>query len=217
MFRTRTQAPAVGQSALIGQVFGLLGFSFLFTTAGALLAPRFGSGAASVGGIGGLIVLLVLIFVRNLPPTLRLGLFYLFSVLQGLVLGTVLRGYFAAGQGDIVVLAAGTTAGTLGILGAFGWTTKRDLSGFGGYLFIGLISILVAGIVGIFVRAPLFHVVLAGATAIVFSGYTAVHFQQLRRNQGEPIGLAIAIYLDILNLFWAILRLLNYFAGGRRD
>jgi hypothetical protein len=78
-----------------------------------------------------------------------------------------------------------------------------------------LIGVLIAGIVNIFVRAPLFSVVVAGATAIVFSGYTAVHFQQLRRNQGEPIGLALAIYLDILNLFWAILRLLN-FAQNRR-
>jgi FtsH-binding integral membrane protein len=216
MFRTQTQGAVARQSTLVAQVFGLLGFSFLFTTAGALLAPRLGPSATSVGGIGGLIVLLVLIFVRSLPPVLRLGLFYLFSVLQGLVLGMVLRGYFAAGQGDIVVLAAGTTAGTLAALGAFGWTTKRDLSGLGGYLFIGLIGILIAAIVGIFVRAELFHVVLAGATAIVFSGYTAVHFQQLSRGQGEPIGLAIAIYLDILNLFWAILRLLNYFMGARR-
>jgi FtsH-binding integral membrane protein len=85
----------------------------------------------------------------------------------------------------------------------------------GGYLFIGLIGILLAAIVGIFIQAPLFHVALAAVTAIVFSGYTAVHFQQLRRNQGEPIGLALAIYLDILNLFWAILRLLN-FAQNRR-
>ncbi len=136
-------------------------------------------------------------------------------MLQGFVLSAVLRGYFASGQGDIVVLAAGVTAGTLAVLGGYGWITKRDLSGLGGYLFIGLIGILIAAIVGIFVRAPLFHVVLAGATAIVFSGYTAVHFQQLRRNQGEPIGLALLIYLDILNLFYAILRLLSY-AQNRR-
>jgi FtsH-binding integral membrane protein len=47
---------------------------------------------------------------------------------------------------------------------------------------------LIADIAGIFVQAELFHVVLAGATEIVFSGYTAVHVQQLRRNQGKLIG-----------------------------
>jgi FtsH-binding integral membrane protein len=214
MFRAQTQDSAQRQGTLAGQVFGLLGFSFVFTAAGAFLAPRFPS-VTPFAGIAGLVILLVLGFVRGLAPTLRLGLFYLFSVLQGFVLSTVLRGYVAAGQGDIVVLAAGVTAGTLAVLGGYGWTTKRELSGLGGYLFIGLIGVLIAGVVNIFVRAPLFSVVVAGATAIVFSGYTAVHFQQLRRNQGEPIGLALAIYLDILNLFWAILRLLSY-AQNRR-
>ncbi len=214
MFRAQTQDSAQRQGTLAGQVFGLLGFSFVFTAAGAFLAPRFPS-VTPFAGIAGLVILLVLGFVRGLAPTLRLGLFYLFSVLQGFVLSTVLRGYVAAGQGDIVVLAAAVTAGTLAVLGGYGWTTKRELSGLGGYLFIGLIGVLIAGIVNIFVRAPLFSVVVAGATAIVFSGYTAVHFQQLRRNQGEPIGLALAIYLDILNLFWAILRLLSY-AQNRR-
>ncbi len=214
MFRSQTQAVAQRQGTLLGQVFGLLGFSFVFTAAGAFLAPRFPA-VTPFAGIAGLVILLVLGFVRGLTPTLRLGLFYLFSVLQGFVLSAVLRGYLAAGQGDIVVLAAGVTAGTLAVLGGYGWTTKRELSGLGGYLFIGLIGILLAAIVGIFIQAPLFHVALAAVTAIVFSGYTAVHFQQLRRNQGEPIGLALAIYLDILNLFWAILRLLN-FAQNRR-
>lgn len=217
MFRTQPQSTTEVQSTLAGQVFGLLGFSFLFTTAGAVLAPRLGSAAGTVGGIGGLVVLLILILVRGLAPPLRLGLFYLFSVLQGLLLGIAVSSYIAAGQGDIVALAAGTTAGTLGVLAAFGWTTKRDLSGLGGYLFIGLIGVLIASIVGLFVQAPLFQVALAGVTAIIFSGYTAVHFQQLRLNQGEPIGLALAIYLDMLNLFWAILRLMSYFMGGRRD
>ncbi len=214
MFRSQTGTIAQRQGTLAAQVFGLLGFSFVFTAAGAFFAPSFPS-VTPFAGIAGLVILLVLGFVRGLAPTLRLGLFYLFSVLQGFVLSAVLRGYFASGQGDIVVLAAGVTAGTLAVLGGYGWITKRDLSGLGGYLFIGLIGILIAAIVGIFVRAPLFHVVLAGATAIVFSGYTAVHFQQLRRNQGEPIGLALSIYLDILNLFYAILRLLSY-AQNRR-
>jgi len=215
MFRSQTQDVTAPRSTLAAQVFGLLGFSFVFTAAGAFFAPQFPS-VTPFAGIGGLGILLVLGFVRGLAPTLRLGLFYLFSVLQGFVLSAVLRGYIAGGQGDIVVLAAGVTAGTLAVLGGYGWATKRDLSGLGGYLFIGLIGILIAAIAGIFIQVPLFHVVLAGVTAIVFSGYTAVHFQQLRRNQGEPIGLALAIYLDILNLFWAILRLLSYFNGSRR-
>lgn len=214
MFGARTAAQ--GQSTLVGQVFGLLGFSFVFTAAGAVLAPRFGPAAGSVGAIGGLIVLLILILARGIPPILRLGLFYLFSILQGLVLGVVIGGYVARGQGDIVVLAAGVTAGTLGVLGAWGWTTTCELSGWGSVLFIGLIGVLLAAIVGIFVHAPLFHVFVAAATAIVFSGYTAVHFQQLRRGRGEAIGLAIALYIDMLNLFWAILRLVNYFLSQRR-
>jgi FtsH-binding integral membrane protein len=196
-------------TTLIGQVFGLLAFSMAFTAGGATVAPLLGPSALSIGGLGALVTFAVLYFGRRLPSVLRLAVFYLFSIFQGITLGQAVRGYVAAGQGEIVALAAGTTGGLVLLLGGIAWFTGRDLRNQGGYLFAGLLGVLIASVVGIFVRAPLFHLVVAGATAIVFSGYLLYHIGQLKRGNGDAIGLAIAIYLDILNLFWALLRIIN--------
>lgn len=84
MRRTQPQAAVQRHNTLVGQVCGLLGFSFVCTTVGALGPPRVGPTATSVGGIGALVVLLVLNVVRGLSPTLRFDLFPVFSVLQSL-------------------------------------------------------------------------------------------------------------------------------------
>jgi len=216
MFPTQPRITTRPRGTLLGQVLGLLAFSMLFTAAGAFGAPLLGSSALVIGGIGGLVTLLVLIFARRLASPLRLGLFYLFSTFQGMTLGVVLSAYVAAGLGNIVTLAAGTTGGLVFALSAYAWTTKRDLSGLAGYLFVGLIGILIAAIIGIFISAPLFHLVLASVTAILFSGYLLYDVQQLKYADAgsDPIGIAISLYLDVLNLFWAILRILTFFMGN---
>lgn len=196
-------------TTLLGQVFGLLAFSMAFTAGGAMVAPLLGPSALSIGGVGALATFAVLYFGQRLPGVLRLAVLYLFSIFQGITLGQAVRGYIAAGQGEVVALAAGTTGGLVLLLGGIAWFTGRDLRNQGGYLFAGLLGVLIASVVGMFVRAPLFHLVVAGATAIVFSGYLLYHVGQIKRGHGDAIGLAIAIYLDILNLFWALLRITN--------
>ena len=204
------------RGTLLGQVLGLLAFSMLFTAGGALVAPFLGRSAFLVGVIGSLVTLLILIFARRLAPPLRLGLFYLFTTFEGLTLGIIISAYVAAGLGSVVVLAAGTTAGLVAALSAFAWTTKRDLSGMGSYLFMGLIGVLIASVIGIFVGASLFHLLIASATAILFSGYVLYDVQRLKyaNANDDAIGLAISIYLDLLNLFLAILRILGYFSSS---
>ncbi|MDP9311054.1 MAG: Bax inhibitor-1/YccA family protein [Chloroflexota bacterium] len=197
------------RTTLVGQVLSLLAFSMVFTTGGAFVAPVLGASALSIGGLGALATFAVLFFWQRLQPVLRLAVFYLYSVFQGITLGTVIRSYVAAGQADVVVLAAGTTAGLTLALAVYAWTTRREIAGWAPYLFMGLIGVLIAAIVGLFVRAPLFHLVVSAATAIVFSGYLLFHVQQIKSGRGDPIGLAISIYIDILNVFWSLLRILS--------
>ena len=215
MFPPQTQSVARPRGALLGQVLGLLAFSMLFTAGGAIVAPVFGAAAFPLGMIGSIVTLLVLIFARSLAAPVRLGLFYLFSGLEGLTLGVILNNYLAAGLGNVVVLAGGTTGGLVLVLSAYAWTTKRDLSGLGSYLFMALIGVVIASIVGIFISAPVFHLVLASITAILFSGFVLYDVQQLKyaRADADPILLAIDIYLDILNLFLALLRIFTYFTS----
>src|SRR5919197_5867858 len=92
------------QATLAGQVFGLLGFSMLFTMGGALIAPRIGPGAFWISLIGSFGCLIALFFLKDKSP-INLGLFYAFSVAEGLLLGLVTEMYFARGQGMIVANA----------------------------------------------------------------------------------------------------------------
>ena len=215
MFPPQTQTMARPRGALLGQVLGLLAFSMLFTAGGAIVAPVFGAAAFPLGMIGSILTLLVLIFARRLAAAVRLGLFYLFSTLEGLTLGVLLNSYLAAGLGNVVVLAGGTTGGLVLALSAYAWTTKRDLSGLGSYLSMALIGVIIASLAGIFISVPVFHLVLASLTAILFSGFVLYDVQQVKyANAGaDPIMLAIDIYLDILNLFLALLRILTYFTS----
>ena len=204
------------RETLVGRVMGLLAFSLLFTAGGALLGPQLGPGAILVSIVGSLGTLIALYFTKT-RPGLNLGLFYAFSVFEGMALGVIVESYVARGLGALVVNAAVTTAGLVLLLGAYAWTTKRDLSGLGGYLTAGLLAVLVASIVGIFFQAPLFSLILSAATALVFSGFVLYDIQRLRRAEGsqyDAVLLAVSIYLDIYNLFLAILRLFGILRGS---
>ncbi len=101
--------------------------------------------------------------------------------------------------------------------GEYAWTTKRDLSGLSGYLMAGLIGVIVASLVVLFLQAPLFHLLLSAATAVLFSGFVLFDIQRLRYAEGghaDAIWLAVSIYLDIFNLFLAILRIFGIFGSS---
>jgi FtsH-binding integral membrane protein len=210
------QAYANSDPTLVGKVLGLLAFSMVFTALGAMFGPALGIGVM-LAVILSFVVLLVLLFARSLPAPARLGLLYLFCTLEGTVLGVIINAYVAAGMGSIVTMAAGTTAGLVFALSAYAWTTKRDLTGMRSYLFAGLVAVVIAGVIGFFVQAALFHLILASVTAILFSGYVLYDVQRLKLAHpgDDAVMLTIAIYLDILNLFLAILRILTYFMGGK--
>jgi uncharacterized protein len=207
--QTRTHGGISGPSTLIGQVFGLLAIAMGFTAMGAYFAPRLSTQALQIGALGALISWLVLFLIPRLPSLVRLGIFYVFSVCQGLALGSAVNSYVARGQGEIITLAAVVTGCVVLALSIYAWTTKRSFAGWSGWLFMGLIGVLVASVLGFFISAPLFHFVLAWATAIVFGGYLLQHVQRLKSGTGSAIGLAIGIYFDVLNLFWAMLRMIN--------
>jgi FtsH-binding integral membrane protein len=149
-------------------------------------------------------------YVTKNKPGLNLGLFYAFSVFEGMALGLIVESYLARGLGTVVISAAATTGGLVMLLGAYAWTTRRDLSGLSGYLLAGLLAVLVASVVGIFLQTPVFHLILSAATALLFSGFVLYDIQRLRNAEGtqyDAVLLAVSIYLDIFNLFLAILRL----------
>ncbi len=215
--------PQTRRGTLVGQVMGLLGFSMLFTAGGYLVGRALGPGAMIIGMIGTLACVLALSFARaKMSHAVALGIFYLFSVFEGMALGLIIDSYIARGMGSVVVNAATTTAALVLALGGYAWTTKRDLSGMGAYLFAGLIAVLLAGLVGLVlslfgIPMGIFGFLLSVVTAILFSGFVMYDLQRLKyaeAGRDDAIMLAISIYLSIYNLFISILQIFGFLSSS---
>ncbi|MDQ6670910.1 MAG: Bax inhibitor-1/YccA family protein [Chloroflexota bacterium] len=207
------------QPAVLGKVMGLLGFACLFTAGGAVIGRSLGPGAFFLSLIGSFGTVIALQFLRDRSP-LNLGLLYAFATFEGMALGLILEAYVARGLGGVVLNAAATTAAVTLAAGAYGYTTKRDLSGLGSILFIGLIGVVVASLVGIFVQLPLLYIGISAVAAVLFTGFLVFDLNRVANargaTEGQAILLAVSVYLDIFNLFLALLRLFG-FAGSSRD
>ncbi len=143
------------------------------------------------------------------------GLFIAYSVLMGLSLSTVLIVY----TGNSVFLAFATSAGMFAAMSVYGMTTKKDLTGMGSFLFMGLIGIVIASLVNMFIGSSQLDWVLSVLGVIIFTGLTAYDTQKLRymgeiAPQGDATALrrgvilgALTLYLDFINLFLMLLRL----------
>ena len=207
------------RSAVLGKVMGLLGFAFLFTAGGAVIGRTLGPGAFLLSIVGSFGTLIALQFLRERSP-LNLALLYGFATFEGMALGLILEAYVARGLGGAVFNAAATTAAVTLAAGAYGYTTKRDLSGLGGILLVGLIGVVVASVVGIFVQLPLLYIGISAVAAVLFTGFLVFDLNRVANSrgatEGQAILLAVSVYLDIFNLFLALLRLFG-FAGSSRD
>ncbi len=211
------------RGTIVGQVMGLLAFSLLFTAGGYLVGRAFGPLGMIVGIVGSIATVLALSFARTkMSSGVALGVFYLFSVFEGMTLGLIIDSYLRNGMGMVVVNAATTTAGLVLVLSAYAWTTKRDLSGMGAYLMAGLLAVLLAGLVMVVlslfgVPMGIFGFLLSVVTAVLFSGFVMYDMQRLKNAQmgvDDPIMLAVGIYLSIFNLFLAILRIFGFLSSS---
>jgi modulator of FtsH protease len=210
----------IQRSAVLGKVLGLLGFAFVFTAGGALIERNLGPGAFLLGLFGSFGTLIALQLLRERAP-LNLALLYAFATFEGMLVGMILDVYLARGLGGVVVNAALTTGAVALAAGTYGYTTRRNLSGMGGILFVGLIGVIVASVIGIFVQLPLLYVGISAVAAVLFTGFLVFDLNRVANSrgasEGQTILLAVRVYLDIVNLFLALLRLFGLAAGSSRN
>ena len=207
-------------SSLISKVMGLLAFSFLFAFLGTFVGIAMGLTYNSywIVAIGGFVVLFILNFAIN-KSGLNLFLLYLFTFLEGLALAPLVSLYLAVGYGNILGEAFLITAVTSFGLAAYAWTTKRDFSGLGSKLFLGLILLLVASIVSIFFHSTFFIFLICVAGVGLFSAYLLYYVQRAKYMADtlpNAIGLTVSIFIAVLNLFIYILYILTILQGGNR-
>lgn len=207
--------------SLISKVMALMACSFLVATVGAFLGV--GLHLSMMGYflvvIAGFVVLLALQALINVRGT-NLFLLFLFTFLEGLALAPLISFYLIGGMANILGEAFLITALTSLGLSVYAWTTKRSFSHIGDYLFVGLILLLVAGIVGFFFQSTLFVLLVAVLGVAVFCGYILYYIQRAKYMADtlpNAIGLTVSLFLAVMNLFIYILEILSILQGGRRD
>ena len=156
--------------------------------------------------------------VNRLSTPALSGLFWAFSVAMGLSLSSI----FAVYTGGSIAVTFFATAGAFAGLSLFGYTTSKDLSGFGTFLIMGLFGILIASVVNIFLHSSGLAFGISVLGVLIFAGLTAYDTQKLKEQYRYVAGTdmagkvvilgALSLYLDFINMFMMLLR----FMGDRR-
>lgn len=169
-----------------------------------------------------LVMVFVISFgVQRLRPATAQMLFWAFSALMGISLSSIFLVYTHSS----IVRVFFITAASFGALSLFGYTTKRDMTGMGSFLLMGLFGIIIASLVNLFVASTALQFVVSVAGVLVFAGLTAWDTQRLKNEyiygyaraggdvaERAAITGALSLYLNFINLFTLLLQLL-----GQRD
>ena len=156
--------------------------------------------------------------VEHMAPATAAGLFMLYSALVGVTTSVILLAFTGASIASTFII----TAGMFGSMAFFGTVTKRSLAGWGQFLFMGLIGLIIAMIVGMFWQNDAMQFVISVVGVLIFTGLTAWDAQRLKqmavslpdgRVGSYAVVGALSLYLDFINLFFLLLRL----TGSRRD
>lgn len=181
--------------------------------------------SVSLSGFGWLMFLspLIMVFVFNWvilkgTSTQVQAVFWAFCALMGASITPILMLYTAASMVRVFLI----TAGTFGAMSLYGYTTKRDLTGMGSFMMMGLWGLIIASIVNIFLKSPGLYYALSYISVAVFVGLTAYDTQAIRNfymsADGEDtltrkaVAGALSLYMDFINLFLNLLRIM----GDRR-
>jgi FtsH-binding integral membrane protein len=156
--------------------------------------------------------------VSTMSPTTAAVLFLVYSAMVGVTTSVILFIYTASSIASTFII----TAGMFGATAVFGTVTKRSLAGVGQFMFMGLIGLILAMVVNIFLANSALAFVISVVGIIVFTGLTAWDAQRLKHmatvlpdgqvGSYAVVG-ALSLYLDFINLFFMLLRL----SGGRRN
>jgi FtsH-binding integral membrane protein len=209
------------RATLVRRTYSLVFVGVLFTVAGSMFALSQPSILNAVGQhpfISFLAVLAPLFLVMRakdaFPANIALALLFTFGM--GVYISPILFIY-GQQQPGLITQAAVTTIGAFAVLTGYAFISRRDFSAWGSFFVVGLWVVIGSSLLNIFFfRNPGFQVAIAGVTVLVFSGLLVFDTWRIRNVYGpdEYVPAAISIYLDLLNLFLAILRI---FGGGRRS
>lgn len=207
-------APTVSTPGLLGQVLGITGVGFLITAVAAYLFRGVSPLGGTIALFGGFALLFVMNAVRNNPQVALLW-FYAFTFLEGIGIAPTIARYTQLVGPDAVVNAAATTGFGMLVLGGVAFVFSFDWRKLSAFAYLALIGLIVIGIISIFVNfihPDTYSWLILG----VFTLITLGDFSRIRAGGDglSAVQLAVAIYLDALNIFLALLELFG--SRGRR-
>lgn len=193
--------------------------AMLFASSGLAQDIMFGGGPLKwVIMLSPLAIVFAMSFGQNKFSTFTLqAMFWGFAALMGMSMSTIFLVYTG---GSIAQTFFATAAAFLG-LSLYGYTTKKDLSGWGSFLIMGVVGILVAMVINIFLQSTMMQLVISAIGVLIFAGLTAYDTQRIKSMYAYVAGTdmvgktvvlsALSLYLDFINMFQFLL----YFMGGR--
>lgn len=183
------------------------------------------TGLSSIGWVIQLAPLFVVIYlsakIKSMSAQAAQITFWAYSVLMGLSLSSI----FLAYTGESIAKTFFITASVFGSMSIYGYTTKKDLTSLGSFLMMGVIGIILASVVNIFLQSSAMSFAISAIGVIAFTGLTAYDVQKLKNIYSHSMRMdeesmakvsihgALTLYLDFINLF---IMLLNFF-GQRRN
>ena len=223
--------PRVEMRPLLRQVYMWMTLAMLVTAGSSLVITQVVTIEALMANpmivigavIGQFALVLALSFgFRRFSANVATVLFFLYAATVGVTIALVLAFY----NGSTVVAAFGTTAVLVFVMTMMGLTTEMDLTKWGTYLIIGVIGLVIAMVINMFLQSSAFEILISLAGVVIFTALTAYDTQKIKQMAADPaleaegaslmtklsIMGALTLYLDFLNLFLFLLRL---FAGGR--
>ena len=158
--------------------------------------------------------------IGKLSATAATLLFVLYSIVNGATLSVIFLAYTMTSIASVFFI----TAGTFAVMAFIGYTTKTDLTSFGKMLMMGLIGIILATVVNIFIGSSMLNMMVSYVGVVVFVGLTAYDSQKIKNllyqvdnmsEEAQKLALlgSLTLYLDFINLFLMLLRIF----GGNRD
>lgn len=213
IFTRRAGVRATGASVLFGQVMFLVSVALGFFAAGTVIGHRLSYQTGFLCEIVAIVMLLAQSFVRPLRVgTFAIAWLYALALLLGVGLGPVIA-YYSTYSSSVLYQAAGGTALTVAGMGCFGFITSRDLVRWARPLFIAFFVVILAS--WVFVLAGSGGSPILSVAIYLFSAaFLAINFQYLRRyaNQDDAVIIATGIFINVVNIFLALLRI---FGNGR--
>jgi len=221
-YQTGYKVVAAAQNGVMRGVYGWMGgglaltalVSLLTVSSPALLQAILGNRilfyALVLGELG--LVIGISGAINRISASTASMLFLVYAALNGLTMSTIFVVYTSSSIASTFLI----TSGMFGAMSLYGYLTKSDLTSWGSFLFMGLVGVVIASVVNIFLNSSMLYWVLSFCGIIVFTGLTAYDTQKIKNMgntgpKGAILG-ALTLYLDFINMFLIMLRLF----GNRR-